>query len=153
MKNTIIYGITILAISSINYASADCAADTPTNPNPNLTRAQIISALTDKVACVSGAPHNSQEEHYPLTGTGGSATGELWDYKEGDGHAIDPRKQVGIWKAGLNRVIYNYFGGSSSYAFTMKDNGSNNYSFCIGTTEEVNANIITSSTGCSGNYP
>ncbi len=63
-----------------------------------LTKAQIDAIVTGNTVC--GRPGASypggaassdrwQEEHM--------ANLQLWDYKLGPGHAIDPRKQVGTW--------------------------------------------------------
>ncbi len=113
------------------------------------------TALTDLLAgnlaagstmCASRGGDSWQEEHH--------TNGQLWDYKLGDGHAVDPRKQVGSWvvtgAGAATEVTYTYTGGSPVYSFKVYDDGGS-YSFCNGTTANIDAVTVLSgiNIGCA----
>lgn len=132
---------------------------------PALTNAQINTLVTGNTVCgrpvspgyPGAATDRWQEEHL------GSA--QLWDYKRGPGHPVDPRKQVGTWSTGgasttdSDSITHLY---SPTVAFTWvvygpatNVPGSSVYSFCTtGPTkvEQVRAYVVPSGVGCSA-YP
>lgn len=146
MKN-ILFGIVILGITSINYAFANCSTTLLT------TKGDIRSVVRNKTLCISypatnpNHPFKGQEEHF-------FPSGELWDYKEGDGDAIDPRKRIGFWGiTDTPQIRYSYTGGSTSYFFDVYDNSDGTYSFCNAGTEHAVASVVPSTNfGCS-TYP
>jgi hypothetical protein len=83
----------------------------------------------------AGSPDRWQEEHL--------ASGQLWDYKLGNGHPIDPRKQVGTWTAfnppgnAPPRIRHAYTGGSS-FEWTVHNNNGV-ISFCTGQSGQEHA--------------
>lgn len=98
------------------------------------------------------SPDRWQEEHF------GANNGALWDYKLGNGDAVDPRKQVGTWDAvGGNpqRIQHSYTGGPT-YLWTVHNNGTH-YSFCTAQNgaEHVRARVKAgTNVGCSaGDFP
>jgi hypothetical protein len=99
-----------------------------------------------------------QEEHQ-----GGPTNGPLWDFKLGNGHAIDPRKQVGTWAIsnGTNTAdtITHAYTGGPSFPWTVYGPQSNTfgtsvYSFCNGTSEFARAYVRPGiNVGCGGTFP
>jgi hypothetical protein len=101
----------------------------------------------------AGSADRWQEEHV--------AGGQLWDYKRGPGHAVDPRKQVGTWStAAASRTqgtISHIYGPTVAFTWVMYGPTSNSpgasvYSFCSGGAEHVRAFVRTGSVPCA-TYP
>lgn len=123
-----------------------------------LSDAQITALLTGRTLCgvpgpsYPGSPGDRwQEEHL--------ANGDLFDYKRGPGHPIDPREKVGTWGVangntiGAFEVTYIY-GGSLAFSWAVfgpvvNVPGTSAYSFCKGNAEHVRATVIASGAGCA----
>lgn len=153
---------TLLAVclaSAAIPAAAQCTG-TPLNGS----QLSGIFGGGDKLICGrpgSGYPGAAsdrwQEEHL-----GGAVNGDLFDYKLGPGHAIDPRKKVGVWfisrTASPQSLVHDY-GAAFQYQWLVYGPTSNSpgvsvYSFCTAAgAEHVRAHVRTSSTGCGGSYP
>jgi hypothetical protein len=153
MRPIILASVVIIAATA-GEAAAQCASATLVRTiGATPTAPTLSSTLTAKLVCGRPAAAHAgaqsdrwQEEH--IKG------GALFAYRKGPGDPVDPRAQVGTWSVQSgNVVMYNYSGGGS-YGRTLHNNGSH-YSFCTAAngTELVRAYIVTSSTGCAGNYP
>lgn len=120
-----------------------------------------LNALLASNALVCGRPGPAypgepsdrwQEEH--------RVGGELWDYKLGPGHPIDPRKKVGQWSiagTGANATVTHTY-GSTSYTWSVHGPNTNTpstsvYDFCSGGSVFARAYVLNSSSGCGGSYP
>lgn len=163
----------ILAVASIGLASLPWVAEAwgadaacvASGSKVRLTQAQINTLVLGNVVCGrpgASYPGNAsdkwQEEH--LTGT------DLYDYKQGPGNAVDPRERVGRWtttasgsRTTPDTITHAY---SPTLVFTWavfgpvpNVPGTSVYSFCTAPAgaEHVRAYVITSSSGCGGNYP
>ena len=130
MKRFMIPGMLVLAFGSID-AMAGCDA-----PSTQVTQLQDL--LGGNTVCATRGSDRWQEEH--------RVGGQLWDYKLGPSHKVDPSKELGSWSVGGvddSEVTYNYtaFGSLVSYTFTVFDNGNGTYSFCEGAAENIVATI------------
>lgn len=107
----------------------------------------------------SGAPSDRwQEEHQ-----GGPTSGELWDFKLGNGPSVDPRKQVGTWAitttvSADDTITHSYTGGQpfSWTVFGPQVNtvGTSVYYFCSGTSEFARAYVRSGiNVGCGNTFP
>jgi len=127
--------------------------------NP-VNETQLPTAISGKLICGqrAGAPADAnnrwQEEHVV-------AGGQLFDYKLGPGHPVDPRKLVGTWSItgnGANtRVEYRYGSGSTTsgpYPHSVHDAGGGTYEFCTGPGGTLVARAVIQAIGgaCSA-YP
>ena len=139
MKLNFLTGVMALTCLSLDV-SAQCAPNTRIN--------QLQNLLPDKTVCATRGGDRWQEQH--------KAGGELWDYKMGPGHPVDPSKQLGTWVVGgsANRqVTYTYtaFGDPESYTFEVHQPNSNvnSYNFCgIGIAENIIGATIQDGANC-----
>lgn len=136
------------------HAQTACQASTGV---VQLSNAQVSALLTGRTVCgLPGANYPGaqsdrfQEEHL--------ANGDLFDYKRGPGHAVDPREKVGTWALGGSAVdvpvVVHRYGPSTVFVWTMfgpavNTAGSSVYSFCSGNAEHVRAHVIATGSGCS----
>lgn len=155
----------IPAILVITQFTASAAmAQSVCNGN-SLSKAQMDALLTGNTVC--GRPG----AHYP-GGVGSSdrwqeehvSGGQLWDYKLGPGHAVDPRKQVGTWITSASAVrggaetISHIYGPTVAFTWVMygpasnANPGSTTYQFCLGSAQHVVAHIRIGSVSCPS-YP
>lgn len=97
-----------------------------------LTATEINTALNGNTACVgTSAPFEAQEQH--------RSGFELWDYKLGEGNAVDPTKKIGTWSitptppsTAPGTISYTYDGSSTPYTYTVYNIGTSTYCF-VGT--------------------
>ena len=138
MKRAMIASAVVLAFAS-EGALAACSA-----PASQVQDEALVTLLSGNTVCASRGGDRWQEEHH--------ADSTLWDYKMGDGHAVDPRKQVGSWTAtgvGVDtRVVYSYTGGGT-YSYSVWDNGGGSYSFCDAGAVNLDFTTATTVTGAS----
>lgn len=155
--------VSLLALlgAAASPAMAQCTG-TPLNSGQLLT----IFGGGDKLVCgravKPGYPGDAndrwQEEHL-----GGPANGDLFDYKLGPGHAVDPRKKVGVWliSRGQTPLLVHEYGGSLQFQWlvygpTSNTAGTSVYSFCTNAAtpvEQARAYVLVNgSSGCSA-YP
>ena len=89
------------------------------------------------------------------------AGGQLWDFKLGVGHPVDPQKQVGTYSFGVfgttSTITHAYTASSFSWRVYLQA-APNTYSFCTAAgVEVVRAFVIAgagvSGSGCSGSFP
>lgn len=155
MKKLLLGAAVAFLTISIGDAMAQCASGTALNQNA------IRSLVGGNTVCGrpgasypggAGSSDRWQEEHQ------GANSGPLVDYKLGDGHPIDPRKQVGTWDtvgAATARIEHAYTGGPT-YQWTVHNN-TTYYSFCTaaGGAEHVRAKIKAgTNVGCAaGDFP
>ncbi len=130
-----------IAVAGLVALAGGVAAQTCTCEGAGNTRIQdaaLTAALSGNTVCVpNAAGWEWQEQHRAVT-AGVSRSGELWDFKRGPGHAIDPTKRVGDWAitattiAGGEHVSHSYLGGSgSSYSYKVCRVGATaSYGFC-----------------------
>ena len=124
--------VLLAGFSGAVVAQSNCASNTRVSGNA------LNTLIIGNTVCATRGADKWQEQH--RTG------GQLWDYKRGPSHPIDPSKQVGTWSIASNNVTHAYTGGPS---FTYSVHGSGPYSFCTGSTEVVsNATFLTGSASC-----
>lgn len=144
MKHSIIASAIVLTLAS-NAAVAACSppgASRVTNTGGN---AALTNLLSGNTVCAVRGGDRWQEEH--------QAGGQLWDYKRGDGHPVDPRKQIGTWAVtgqGANTVVTYTYDGGPSYTFGVWDDQDGTYSFCeAGVLNVDNATVVSGvNVGC-----
>lgn len=121
MKKSLSTAIVLLAgMPSLAWAAC--------TPATRVTGATLNSLIDGNTVCAIRGSEVWQEQH--------RAGGELWDYKRGPGHPVDPSKQVGTWSISRNFVTYCYTGGSC-YAYSVHGSGTGPYSFCFANGTEV----------------
>jgi hypothetical protein len=122
-----------------------------------LSNAQIGTVLRGNTVCgVPGASYPGspvdrfQEEHL--------INGDLFDFKRGPGHPVDPREKVGTWALGGNAAdvptVTHRYGPSTTFTWTVfgpaiNSAGTSVYSFCSGDAEHVRAHVIPTGSGCA----
>ena len=158
-QSMFLFIIILLFIPSEVFAACSASAGANQVIGSNLT-----DLLSGKTVCVGGCTETikvdgvptevdiwcSQELH--------AAGGILSDYKKGPGDPVDPPTDLGTWAVtnqGANTIVtyeYTTFVPHDTQIFKVWDNGSTanpRYSFCRQDgTPVVDANIITSSSGC-----
>ena len=133
MKRLIVTAVALLGCTSMN-AMADCAS-------PQIKGKDLSTLVTGNTVCANNGGDRWQEQH-----RGG---GQLWDYKMGPSHAIDPSEQVGTWSINGNNVTYSYTSGGS-YTYEIHGPAGGPYTFCPvgGGTQINNAIFKTGQVGC-----
>ena len=142
MKRALFAGVFFLG----NVAGPAVASCSFSNANPTyalLTQSGIETLLGQSMACYpTAAPYENQEYH---TGTTGSSTGNIIDYKKGPTDPVDPSKQIGSYSIAAvggrpyyGTITYTYTGSPpSTFTYTVwgpTAPGGNLYDFCIGAT-------------------
>lgn len=131
MKPIILAAVAGIALASLPAISmAACVA-----PSVRVvTVAALTTLLQGNTVCVPAITQPTmvwQELHV--------AGGALVDYKRGQGHPIDPTKQVGSWTVtdvrGA-RVNYNYVGGTQ-FGYSVWNNNDGTHSFCSANPEVI----------------
>lgn len=87
----------------------------------------LTTTLTGNTVCVAKpGGWEVQEQHRP--------GGQLWDYKRGSGHPVDPTAQVGTWAisgSGANSAVTHSYGANVySYKVCQVGTSITNYGFC-----------------------
>ena len=146
------------AVTFLTIATGDVMAQCASAP---LNQNEIRNLVSGKTVCgrpgpgyPGGAtsPDRWQEEHQ------GANNGPLVDYKLGDGHPIDPRKQVGTWDTvgGSPARIQHAYTGGPTFQWTVHNN-TTHYSFCTAQNgaEHVRATVKAgTNVGCTaGDFP
>jgi hypothetical protein len=105
-----------------------------------VTGTALSTLITGNTVCAVRGSERWQEQH--LVG------GDLWDYKLGPGHAIDPSKKVGTWSVDTtaSTVTYLYTGGPT-FTYTLHNNAPGVYSFCVGVAPIVTGARFTGTIG------
>lgn len=105
----------------------------------------ILSAFGNgKIVCATktgGAPLNTWSERHIGTTTSG---GQLDEFAKGAGDPVDPyRVNIGSWDTttSTGKITYAYT-GDGTYTYDVWDH-SGSYSFCIGSSEEATATVVT----------
>ena len=129
----------VIAVAGLVALVGGAAAQTCTCEGAGSTRIQgtaLTAALSGNTVCVpNAADWEWQEQHRAVT-PGVSRSGELWDFKRGAVHAIDPTKRVGNWAitattiAGGEHVSHSYLGGSSYSYKVCRVGATASYGFC-----------------------
>lgn len=135
----------LVAALTVLPAGAMAACSAPSAARVN-TVAALTTLLSGNTVCVpetTQAVMTAQEEHRP--------GGQLWDYKRGPGHPVDPTERVGSWVInGSNArsvfVTYDYGGGQITN-FSVWDNRDGTHSFCSAN-PEIKARIKTGPGPC-----
>jgi hypothetical protein len=152
--------VSMLVFAALAAVATPVAAQTTCAASAGIVRlsnAQISTLLTGRTVCgvpgtnYPGSPSDRfQEEHL--------ANGELWDYKRGPGHPVDPREKVGTWA--VNQGVAGVQGMSHRYGTTLQFNwtvfgpatnvpGTSVYLFCSGAAEHIRATVIATGSGCA----
>jgi hypothetical protein len=100
VKTPLVALCTLVAFSGTAWAQ--CA------PGTRLNQTQLSSTFSGNTLCAQRGSDRWQEQH--RTG------GELWDYKLGADHQMDPTKKVGTWEisgTGANAVLVHTYGATS----------------------------------------
>lgn len=132
-----------MATPSVGMAFTPCALNSGIPSYGELSVTQIEALLGTSMACYPQAsPFENQEYH---TGSTGSSTGNIIDYKKGPTDPIDPSETIGGYSIsttsgrGAHAIItYTYTGNpSSNFTYTVwgpEPSTTNLYDFCVGTT-------------------
>jgi hypothetical protein len=113
MKQLMVLGVVLFSWVS-TAVMADCSSN-------QVTGSALTDLIPGKTVCASFNGDKWQEEH--------RSGSQLWDYKKGPSDAVDPSEQVGTWGITSDIVTYTY--GSTSYGYTVYDEGSGaSYTFC-----------------------
>ena len=136
---------TIMSASLTGKALAACGG------NDQVTGQALVDLISNNTVCASFNGDRWQEQHR------GVGSGQLWDYKLGANHPVDPTKQVGNWEVvegrGQNFVRYEYSGGNYVYRVFGSGVVGDNHSFCgsyAGGVDILNAQIRGGWTNCGG---
>jgi len=121
MKKSLLTALVLLA-GMPSLAMAACTANT------RVTGAALNRLIDGNTVCATRGSDVWQEQH--------RAGGQLWDYKMGPGHPVDPSKQVGTWSIARNFVTYCYTGGLC-YSYRVHGPAGGPYSFCSANGTEV----------------
>lgn len=134
MKRSILTAMVLLA-GIPTLAMANCTAAT------RVTGAALNTLVIGNTVCATRNGEKWQEQH--------RAGGQLWDYKMGPGHPIDPSKQVGTWSIARNFVTYCYT-GHKCYSYSVHGSGADTYDFCFpnGTLQVPGATFKTGLQSC-----
>lgn len=132
-------GLLVTLVSAGSWAQCTSNAENLNSINKLVTGNTVCGRPGTNYPGGVSSPDRWQEEHL--------ASGQLWDYKQGNGHPIDPRKQVGTWTAfnppgnAPPRIRHVYAGGLT-FEWTVHNNNGV-ISFCTGQNgqEHVRAKI------------
>lgn len=152
LGSSLVAALAAVVFAAPSHAQSACSTSTGV---VKLDLAQMNTLLTGNTVCgrpginyPGNAADRFQEEH--------RAGGELWDYKRGPGHPIDPTERVGSWLVSATKigatVTPTYTGGSSFNwnVFGPASNGPGSvYSFCLLSSQHVVAHVVASGSGCS----
>lgn len=154
MKSLMIIAATAALTWHAGPSFADCTTTQVVDAAlPNLLRNNTVCGKPG--ATYSGdADDRWQEEHIAIGIT--ATKGDLFDYKKGPSHTVDPRKQVGTWAvsgSGVNTIVtYDYDG--TVFNYNVFDNGSgSSYSFCTAGAEVVVAKVQSGTNAACSSYP
>ena len=99
--------------------------------DPLVTNQDLADLIAGNTVCAAFGGNRWQEQH-----RGAGTSGELWDYKQGPGHPVDPTSRVGSWEvrtAGREQIVrYIYGAGAFSYNYQVRGTGivGQPHSFC-----------------------
>lgn len=120
MKKIFVTGaVLLLGFSGNVFASC---LDTQMTDSPPSTPT-LTTVITNNTICATQGAEKWQEQHRP--------GGELWDYKQGPGHPVDPTEKVGTWSIINNQIVHTY--GSTSYSYNLHRRtgaGANAFTLC-----------------------
>ena len=118
---------------------------------------KLVCGRAVKPGYPGSATDRWQEEHL-----GGTASGDLFDFKLGPGHAVDPRKKVGVWfiSRGQTPLLVHEYSSALQFQWlvfgpTSNTPGSSVYSFCTNSAtpvEQARAKVLTTGSGCSDSH-
>ena len=123
MRSFFIVGLIPLA-AGIGQAFAICPGV------PNLTTTQIANLVPGNYTCVGAFPSATWNEL--LSGSAGSTSGTVTDFKLGPTSPTDPTQQVGTYAISgvdFGVLTYDYSGGGGSFSYTIAGTTSP-YTFC-----------------------
>jgi len=146
MKSAMILSAFLLAGVAIDATAACTTGNRLENTDLNALIPNSLVCGRPGTNYPGDASDRWQEEH--LVG------GVLYDYKLGDGHPVDPRKQVGTWSISGKKVIHTY--GAYSYSWTVQPISGNTYRFCKEDTNEEHVVAFigpNTGSGCGGSFP
>jgi hypothetical protein len=125
-RMTIISAMLILGVWSEAYSG--CA-----DPSTQVT--DVSTTLEGKLACSYKGNQDNPNERWSEQHRSG---GNLWEWKRGVDHKIDPSKQIGTWAIddSADTVTYQYGDPGSPYTYTLWDNADDSYSLCSDSSEE-----------------
>ncbi len=127
---------TFSASLGVNAALATCGS-----PSLQLTDAALASALSLKTVCVGSTGNWTNQEYHT-----GVTSGDVVDYKKGNGDPVDPTTTIGTWAVSGSQVTYTYTAGGS-FPYTVWQNGDLTLDFCNGTTAVVSGAKVISGQG------
>lgn len=130
-KLLLVAGIVFLGFTGAVRAQCSCSG------NEQVKGTDLTTALQGNTVCVpNGAAWEWQEQH--------RAGGQLWDYKRGAGHPVDPTEQVGTWAvsgSGATTIVTHAY-GSQSFAYRVCRAGTtSSYGFCPSSGATIMATI------------
>ena len=115
MKKSLLTAL-VLLVGTPSLAIAACTGST------RVTGTALNTLIEGNTVCATRGSEVWQEQH--------RAGGQLWDYKMGPGHPVDPTKQVGTWSISRSAVTYCYTGGLC-YSYSVHGPAGGPYSFCF----------------------
>lgn len=152
LGSSVIAALAAVVFAVPSHAQSGCSASQGV---VQLDLAQINLLLAGNTVCgrpgtnYSGnAADRWQEEH--------RAGGELWDYKRGPGHPVDPTERVGSWSVSGTKIgasVTHSYGGATNFTWNVFGPAANSagsvYAFCVLGSQQVVAHVAASNSGCS----
>lgn len=134
----------VAGIACLGFSGIATAQPCSCSGADQLKGADVTNALQGNTVCVpNGSGWEWQEQH--RTG------GQLWDYKRGPGHPVDPSEQVGTWAVsgtGANTVVTHTYGSQSFPYKVCRVGASTSYGFCPSSGTTIMATIKAGISGC-----
>ena len=109
MKKIYGFGLLVIYFFICDYAFAVCGT------SPDELQTNLLLAVNNKMIKGSYGSDSWQEFH--------CNNGNLWDYKQGPGHAIDHSEVVGKWSIDGQKLVHTYGSTSYNYELYKKANG------------------------------
>lgn len=137
IKQTLLAGLLALAGAAQAQDNCPCNGGVGTLLS-DTTNPSLGAALAGKMLCAAAGNERWQQWH-----NGSTSSGDVWDFKRGPGHPVDPSSKVGTYqvkpvlpRVTVKRVVasdaavtYSY-GGNNNYSYHVCRVGTTSYAFC-----------------------
>ena len=128
----------ILGISG-NALAACSGTQVIDGPGTGSGNKNLTALVSGNTICASQGGDSWQEQH--------RAGGQLWDYKLGNGHPVDPTEQVGTWSVSGSQLTHAYTNGPS-FNYTVWVSTAAGFTHTLCGAQTIEAKIKTGITNC-----